>query len=58
MEIVIRKVDRYGWIPIVKDPDGYEVYRGEFKHTPTDAFDNCNWWIENKLDSDGYSLDI
>jgi hypothetical protein len=41
MDIIIREVKNYGYIPIVKDEDGKEVYRGEFQPTAQEALDRC-----------------
>lgn len=40
MDITVRFVDGYGWIPIIVF-DGEEIYRGNFKPTAQLAFDKC-----------------
>lgn len=58
MKIKIEKIGDYGWLPVMEDPDGYETYRGEYQQTSLDAYNKCIWWIENKLDVDGYLLEV
>ena len=45
-DYIIRPVDGYGFLPIIKDwnEDGKELYRGEFKDTATDALIACLEW--------------
>jgi len=43
-DIIIRCVDRLGFLAIVKDEQGDEVFRGEYKKNPHEALDYA---IEN-----------
>lgn len=40
MDYIIRKVELYGWLPII-EVDGKEVYRGSFQKTPAKALSKC-----------------
>ena len=37
VDIVLRAVPGYGWLPLALDPDGRERYRGEFRPDPAAA---------------------
>ena len=41
MDIIIREVKGYGWLPMLKDEDGKETYRGEYQPTPEVAMKRC-----------------
>ena len=38
---VTRDNQGFGYLPIIKDEHGKEVYRGEFRQSATEAFEDC-----------------
>lgn len=43
MDIILRHVKGYGWLPIIMLHDK-EVYRGEFRLTPQEALESADEW--------------
>ena len=41
MDIIIRKVKGYGYLPMLRDEEGNLLYRGEFQTTPSIALKRC-----------------
>ena len=40
-DFIIRCVAGYGFLPIIRDVDNQEIYRGEFQDTAQDALQCC-----------------
>tara|TARA_R110000851_G_scaffold42907_1_gene106531 strand:+ start:505 stop:711 length:207 start_codon:yes stop_codon:yes gene_type:complete len=40
-DFIVRCVEGYGFLPIVRDEDGEEIYRGEFQLNAQDALQCC-----------------
>jgi hypothetical protein len=49
-DIIIRTVDGYGFLPIIQNNAGEEVYRGEFKGTIAEAVAACTSRLEDICD--------
>ena len=48
IDIVIRIVDGYGYLPMVRVDDA-EIYRGEFQRTTIGALTKASEWITESL---------
>ena len=49
MELIVREVKGFGYLPIVRDHDDVEIYRGEFQPTAQEAFDRaCDYLAKYK----------
>ena len=46
MDMIIRIVNPYGFLPLLVDASGEEKYRGEFQHTPEEALLKCRRMLE------------
>ena len=49
-DIIIRTVDGYGFLPIIQNDAGEEIYRGEFKETIAEAVAACTSRLEDVCD--------
>ena len=52
-DIIIRRVDGYGWLPIIKDSEDREFYRGEFRASPQAALNAALIFFENHIENQG-----
>ena len=50
MDLIIRVVPDYGFLPIIKDEDGNQLYRGEYQETTEGALHKICDRIEEMAD--------
>ena len=48
MDIILREVKGYGWLPLIRTAEGELVYRGEYQATSEDALNRCIARIESQ----------
>ena len=41
-DLIVRRVEGFGYLPIIKNENGEEIYRGEFKETAEEALQACS----------------
>lgn len=53
LDLIIRSVPGYGYLPIIVDSDGKELYRGEYHRNIADAVERIEK-RESKIRGGGY----